>query len=129
MQKLHRLLQPRMMLTYADRASGWRTGTMSAYVSSALSWTFMAPPPAAPLPLLLPPSPCTMSMSRGRSLRAGEGGRSKGEAQAGRRAGGQAGRWATGLQEHMPGQARPGQQAAVIPPQNWAEHAKPRTHR
>jgi hypothetical protein len=56
MQKLHRLLQPRMMLTYADRAFGWRTGTMSAYVSSALSWTFIAPPPA-PLLLPLPTSP------------------------------------------------------------------------
>lgn len=31
-----------MMLMKAVSASGWRTGTISAYVSSALSCTFMA---------------------------------------------------------------------------------------
>jgi hypothetical protein len=48
MQKAHMLLQPRMMDTKADvLLASWRTGMMSAYVSSSESCTFIAALPCA----------------------------------------------------------------------------------
>ncbi len=54
MQKEHMLLQPRMMERYVLMLPAGLTGRMSAYVSSVLSWTFMAPSCLRPLVLVRP---------------------------------------------------------------------------
>lgn len=54
MQKEHMLLQPRMMERYVLILPAGLTGKMSAYVSSVLSCTFIAPSCFRPLVLVRP---------------------------------------------------------------------------